>query len=713
MKAATCNTNMPVVTDLMSTIFVTMVGVVIGSKQQISQSTGQSTMYTMSAISHNLSYSQSTAQSPTSKTNIASILTNGQLYSKRITTPGIVSDSSDTWTRVRTRNAFNGGAKHEWTKFSTTVEASDFVREWATVTTSESAASDFTKKQTIVATSDSAAYDSTKKQTDVATSDSTSNSTTKQTTFTTSDSTATDSTKKQINVATSDSTASNSTKKQIHVATSDSTASNSTKKQATFNTSDSIVSDSTKKQTTFNTSDSIASDSTKKQATFNTSDSIASDSTKRQTTFDTSDSIASDSTKKQATFDTSDSTASNSTKKQTTFDTSDSTKKQTTFDTSDSTTSNSTSKQTTFDTSHSTKKQTTFDTSDSTKKQTTADASDYTREWITVTTCATDSPEHVGNVSHQSTTPKVLLTFTEQEPVNQSYNGTADNSTTNSPIIIPVISFAVGSIVMMLNILVMVASAKNHELRQNTNYNLVMGLSLSDFLLGFSMFLVGIRLQFPMLIRNLGLCIATNLSSITSLSTSYLQAFLISFHRFIVISDFDRAQRFFDKGKYYLYIIEWTVVIALFASFISPDLSHSTCFSATVFGKNTHVARQTLFTFVSTLLLLTLIFYSLAIYQLSRRSMNVSNVTEAGQLLNRKRKRLIRSMKLVTMILAALFVFSGPLVIVLGLVYDKVTQPVVTATIVAANFNSFLNPIIYCSHITQLRNELKSMFTCK
>jgi hypothetical protein len=477
------------------------------------------------------------------------------------------------------------------------------------------------------------------------------------------------------------------------------------------------ASDSTMKRTTFHALDSADSDSMKKRSIVDTWNS-----TKKQTTFEASDSTrdwanvtASDSTMERTTMDTPISTmermtvdASDSTMERMTVDASDSTMERMTVDASDPT-----MERMTVDASDPTMERMTVDESDHTMGRTTMTASDSTKEWITARTRATDDPDYTRNASHQSTTPTEPLTFTELEPVNQLYNATADASTMDSSIIIPVISFSVGSVVMMINILVMVASAKNHELRQNTNYNLVMGLSLSDFLLGLSMFLVGLRLHFPVLIQNLGLCIATNISPVTSLCMSYLQTFYISLHRYLVISESVRGQRFFDKGKYYLYIIGWTIVIALFSSFISPDVNQSKCFTVTVFSTNTQYVRQILFAFVLILLLLTVLFYSLAIYQLSRRTLSVSRVSDAGEMMDRKRhKRLIRSMKLVTMILATLFLFSGPLVIVLGLVYDKVTHSIFLVTVVAANFNSFLNPIIYCSHITQLRTELKSMFTC-
>lgn len=370
---------------------------------------------------------------------------------------------------------------------------------------------------------------------------------------------------------------------------------------------------------------------------------------------------------------------------------------------------------------------TSINASDSIPKSTTpVDASDSTTEWTKLTTpvytpdstkewtnvtIKNDKPDNATIEFHQPTMPEEPLNITEIYSNNQSDNTNSVFSSVNSlPRVIPVTSIFVGFIVMTLNIIVMVASIRNRELRQNTNYNLVMGLSLSDFLLGFSMFLAGFRLNFPSLIRMLGWCVAVNLSTVTSVLMSLLQTFYISLHRYLVLSESARA-RLFDNGKYYLYIAGWTIIITLFSLLISPDGDQSRCSYKTIFGPNIYTVGRIICVFSFILLLLTLIFYSLAIYQIPRRYMNASSISNGGQMEDRKRKRFIKSMKLVTMIIAALYLFTGPMII--SLMFDETPHSVIVSTFVAANFNSFLNPIIYCSHITQLRNELKSMFHCK
>ncbi|XP_061184808.1 melanocyte-stimulating hormone receptor-like [Saccostrea echinata] len=300
----------------------------------------------------------------------------------------------------------------------------------------------------------------------------------------------------------------------------------------------------------------------------------------------------------------------------------------------------------------------------------------------------------------------------DNQTSNSTYRWTTESSTINSlPPIIPAATLGVGVVVMILNALVMVASARNSELRQNTNYNLVMGLSLSDFLMGYSSFIAGSRLLFPKFSGVLVWCIMVNLCGITSLIMSLFQIFLISLHRFLVLSENVWAQRLFDGNrKYYIYIVSWATTCTLIFSLVSPVKDQSKCFYSTVFGQNIHIVRQILCVFSSTLMMLTLIFYALTIYQVRKRYMNMSSGSDAGRMEDMKRKRIIKSMKLVSKILLALFLFTGPFNI--SLMFTTTPQKVAVGTFAAANFNSILNPIIYCFHITQLKMELKLMFCC-
>ncbi|XP_062596783.1 melanocortin receptor 5-like [Saccostrea cucullata] len=280
------------------------------------------------------------------------------------------------------------------------------------------------------------------------------------------------------------------------------------------------------------------------------------------------------------------------------------------------------------------------------------------------------------------------------------------------PMTISLLSVFVGIVVITFNFVVIVASIKNRELRQNTNYNLVMGLSLSDFLMGVCALLAGLRFIFSKFTQVLELCILANMLALIGMNMSLFQTLCISIHRFLVLSENAWAKHLFDNNrKYYICISGWVATFTIYTSLISPEDDHTNCYYVTVYGPNMKAVQQMTSAFISTFMFLIAVFYSLAIYQVRKRYIGTSRVTSTGQMEDRKKKRIMKATKLVGMIILALVVFSGPMLICFMLPFTP--HPIVVGSFAAANINSLLNPIIYSSRITQLRKELKSIFCCK
>lgn len=130
-------------------------------------------------------------------------------------------------------------------------------------------------------------------------------------------------------------------------------------------------------------------------------------------------------------------------------------------------------------------------------------------------------PEPESTFSESSTSSSFFLQYTTGETIS-SFNSTplqgnsSSNESSSFPRIISVFAVIVGFAVIMINILVIAASVRNRKLRENTNYNLVLGLSSSDFLMGLSMLMIGFRLLFPTLTTMLGWCIVVNVVFISS-----------------------------------------------------------------------------------------------------------------------------------------------------------------------------------------------------
>ena len=276
----------------------------------------------------------------------------------------------------------------------------------------------------------------------------------------------------------------------------------------------------------------------------------------------------------------------------------------------------------------------------------------------------------------------------------------------------------VGFVVMILNGLV-VATCKDKNLRRNTYLNLVLGLSVNDFNLGLTTFVYGIQLIFRLL-GSLELCVAITVMALSCLTISIYQSLCISLHRYLVISMSEwRKILFKKKRKYIVCLTGWAILIGSFASLVSPtSYDNNLCYHAVVYGGNMVVSRWFYTITTGTLMFSTLFFYSLAMYNLKIRHLSMSASFEKSACTRSKyekgintSKKIIDSMKLVSILLLALYLFSGPLAVLTMIdISHEEYKEIFFIAFSFAVLNSMVNPIIYYINIEEFQQNLKNLF---
>ena len=283
-------------------------------------------------------------------------------------------------------------------------------------------------------------------------------------------------------------------------------------------------------------------------------------------------------------------------------------------------------------------------------------------------------------------------------------------------IILAVVGFAV----MMLNGLV-VSTSRDQELRKNTYLNLVLFLSVDDFLLGLTTFLSGMRLAFGWL-NSLEMCIILTVMGSSCLAISLYQSFCISLHRYLVITNHKWRKSLFEKKrKYIVCLTGWLVLIGSFAFLVSPtSYDDDLCYHAVIYGGKIVETRWFYTIILTSLMLATFFVYCFAMYSLKVRYLSMSadvlhssNNPTKSDISLRSRKRIVDSMKMVSILLLALYLFSGPLAMLntLNLQHSENRELFFIAFSFAV-LNSLINPIIYYFNIEEFQKALKSLF-CK
>ena len=283
-------------------------------------------------------------------------------------------------------------------------------------------------------------------------------------------------------------------------------------------------------------------------------------------------------------------------------------------------------------------------------------------------------------------------------------------------IILAVVGFAV----MMLNGLV-VLTCRDQGLRKNDYLILVLGLSVVDFLLGLNTFLGGMRLTFGML-NSLEMCIIVTVMGSSCLVISLYQTFCISLHRYLVITNNKWRKSLFDKKrKYIVCLTGWLVLIGSFAFLVSPtSYDDDLCYHAVIYGGKIEETRWFYTIIMTSLMLATFSVYCFAMYSLKVRYLSMSadvlqssNTPNKSVIFSRSRKRMVDSMKMVSILLLALYLFSGPLAVLNTLDLQHIeNRELFFIAFSFAVLNSLINPIIYYFNIEEFQKALKSLF-CK
>ncbi|XP_061176149.1 G-protein coupled receptor 12-like [Saccostrea echinata] len=298
---------------------------------------------------------------------------------------------------------------------------------------------------------------------------------------------------------------------------------------------------------------------------------------------------------------------------------------------------------------------------------------------------------------------------------------------TRFPLPLSITLCALGTIVTFENSVIVAASIRSPRLRQNIHHNLVLALSVGDLLLGVSAVSTGARLALPWLSGILPLCIVNVFLQVTGIAMSHFQTFYISFNRFLVITE-NRLNMVLFNGhrKYILYAVSWTGVMTFIGSIMAPVklANRKVCNVKIVYGNNYNLFRPIFLSFNALLLGLIIVFYILTLLGVRRRyrktaptiptestsqDRSVSVVVNQRDKMEKLRtKRFVHSMKLVSIILGALMIFSGPIVFV-NLSRER-PHTIIISTLCATTFNSLINPIIYSWQISELRQEIRKMF---
>lgn len=135
-----------------------------------------------------------------------------------------------------------------------------------------------------------------------------------------------------------------------------------------------------------------------------------------------------------------------------------------------------------------------------------------------------------------------MISITNQtfnEPVGNTTESSLNDTSSSDTLFhnaVSVTFVSIGFTVSFLNISVIIVTFSTRKLRQNTYPNLILTLSVSDFIFGLTTLLTGIRRLSNLLSKIKELCILSNLIVPTCFLVSLYQMFLISLHRYLVIS---------------------------------------------------------------------------------------------------------------------------------------------------------------------------------
>lgn len=241
----------------------------------------------------------------------------------------------------------------------------------------------------------------------------------------------------------------------------------------------------------------------------------------------------------------------------------------------------------------------------------------------------------------------------------------------NTALAMTVFSVTFGLFIAFENVVVLFAAFRNKTLRENIHYNLVLSLSVSDLLFGVNATLYGVT-RSKLISTGMGLLTICRINFCLG-SVAYLmsiwQTFFISLNSYLVISE-KLLNQMIWRGKriYVVYSAALCCILVLYLSMMAPkdeggfEYGDHICNPVTIYGDNFVVYNAIFFASIVVSLFFTLVFYTLALWtvrKMYRRTdnQNPSSVHQNGvlnQMAIRQRNRIMKSMKLVTMVLLVL-----------------------------------------------------------
>lgn len=273
--------------------------------------------------------------------------------------------------------------------------------------------------------------------------------------------------------------------------------------------------------------------------------------------------------------------------------------------------------------------------------------------------------------------------------------------------------FFVGSIVVILNLFVIVVAYSSKKLRQDTYLNLILTLSVNDFLFGLSTIITVIRRLSNIFSTSRELCIFSNIISPICLVMTLYQSLLISLHRYLVVTGSDWSKNLFkQKHNYIWYLAGWAMLVAPVTALISPDSDEFdiVCTVDTVFSENKSIVMCIIAVSEFILILLILVFYCMTMCSLKRHFLNMSHSSMSMTILENSQKKFLKSMKSVNRLLLALLIFSGPFLVRNFIeIFMPLSKPVLFVTYALTNINSMVNPFIYFTNLLEFKAAIRRL----
>lgn len=313
-------------------------------------------------------------------------------------------------------------------------------------------------------------------------------------------------------------------------------------------------------------------------------------------------------------------------------------------------------------------------------------------------------------LSYDETTQRATWNEQSLNKTNSSMNNPSFIATF-SPITVAVTLMLFGIIVVILNLIVTVVAYSSKELRRNIYINLVLTLSVNDFLYGLSTLLTGMRMLPFDLFSLRELCIFSVVISPACLVGSLYQTFIISLHRHLTIIGSPWGRILFEEKRHYVwYVGGWIMIVAPLSILISPMRNETDhlCTTDTVFKENKNIAMFIVLVLEFVFILLTVVFYFSAMCCLKRNYMNMSKASNT--VLAIRQRKFSKSMKSVSILLLVMLIFSGPFLMrnLLEMI-QPISRQVLFITYILTNVNSLLNPLIYFINIVEFKMVLKRL----